>query len=618
MFVAGISASYFGIYKFAGLLAVLLVLTKHSSKVTLLAIGLLAMEIDSFRHNQTLITKTYKNVEITGTVEKSSQREKGTRKYTVSHIQVLNKNLKVEGMLMVYCNSCRGAEIPSGSVVAMKSTIVPLPEKVYPTGYNVEGKYRYQGYSGFAFANRINVVSKNPPKDIMTVALKVRSFFKQKLDDVKTSNQVRALVEALFLGEKSRISNKTNDDLRKVGLSHAISISGMHISIMMMLCYQVFVRLFACSKHLRLAFNIRQLALFPSLLFSFLYLMVADMPVAGVRSFIMIAFAVTVYSIDAKPKLFASVLFSGLVLLAIMPHELFFASFQLSFLAVLSFSLIIDRSYKIKNFFLKYCYSTVRISIIVTLVTAPVVIYHFGGISLVSPVANILIIPLLTFIIMPAGVAYFILTIIPYDLFITRFFCKVMVESIKSMLDFSDFFASFQLSFLSLKDLPLLAVFLILGGILIIFIVQSLMKFLGLLAVLIGLIIFIFNQTPDVIANANSFVFREGSQYYIIGKKDSFARSIWRSKLGLSNDFLDGTKFCNEDGICMTDKITYVREGSKIKKVNNNKKCTDILVSRVEFYNLKKLDCDYKVIITRDALSEKPYIVLKYTEVKKS
>ena len=67
----------------------------------------------------------------------------------------------------------------------------------------------------------------------------------------------------------------------------------------------------------------------------------------------------------------------------------------------------------------------------------------------------------------------------------------------------------------------------------------------------------------------------------------------------------------------MTNKITYVREDSKLKKVNKER-CTDILVSRVDVYNLKKLDCKYKVIITRDALEEKPYVVLRYSEVKKA
>jgi competence protein ComEC len=385
----------------------------------------------------------------------------------------------------------------------------------------------------------------------------------------------------------------------------------------MMLCYQVFLRLFSLSKNLRLRFDVRRLALFPALVFSFFYLAIAGMPVSGVRSFVMITFAVVIYAIDAKPRIFASVLFSGFILLTLMPHELFFASFQLSFLAVLSFGLVVDSSYKIKNFLLKYCYSIVKSSLIITLVTVPVVIYHFGGISLISPLANIVVIPLLTFVIMPFGLMYFILTIIPIKLWLIEYSANIMIESIKAMLSSSEFLANFNLSFLALKDMPLLAVFLILGGILFVFIVKSFLKVFGLIVVVAGLVIFVFNQTPDIIANANSFVFREGNQYYIIGKKEGFAQSIWRSKLGLSNDFLDGEKFCNDDGICMTNKITYVREDSKLKKVNKER-CTDILVSRVDVYNLKKLDCKYKVIITRDALEEKPYVVLRYSEVKKA
>ncbi|MDA0617335.1 MAG: ComEC/Rec2 family competence protein, partial [Proteobacteria bacterium] len=240
LFVFGIATSYFGVYWLSIAIAVVLLALRLRSKAALVMLGVVVMQVDSVRHSQHLIERQHKNVEITAMVEKSSERECGSRKYTVSHIKVLNKKLKIDGKLMVYCNMCRGREIPPNSVVSMKATLVSLPESVYPTGYNVKSKYKFQGYSGFAFVNKMKIITAKPPKDMAGIVVGIRSFFMRKLNEIQMPSQVQAIAEAMFLGEKSRISKKTNDDLRKVGLSHVVAISGMHISIMMMLCYQVF------------------------------------------------------------------------------------------------------------------------------------------------------------------------------------------------------------------------------------------------------------------------------------------------------------------------------------------------------------------------------------------
>ena len=154
------------------------------------------------------------------------------------------------------------------------------------------------------------------------------------------------------------------------------------------------------------------------------------------------------------------VIFSGFALLVFVPHALFFASFQLSFLAILTLAMIIDNSWGVKNLFLRYCVGIVKSSFAITLVTAPVVLYHFGTISLVNPFVNILAIPLFTFIIMPFGVLFFLLTITPLETsFINIFLGKAMFESISKMISGSGYISNFEYSFVALKEIPLESVF---------------------------------------------------------------------------------------------------------------------------------------------------------------
>ncbi len=621
VFIIGISLCYHHLYWLALSSFILLLIFKNKIGALIFAVGFLAMKFDFARYNQTLIKKNHKNLQIEALMERSSDKERSI-KYTLSNIQVLNSKLKIDGKIMAYCRTCKNLDIKPNSIISAKITTFPLPKKVYPTGYDVQNKYRFQGFSGFAFVNEIKTMKEKSSENLTTIATKIRMFFVKKLNKNAEKNNINiqtvAITEAIFFGEWSRVSSKTNDDLRKVGLSHIVTISGMHVSIIALICYAVLFRVFALSKFIRLHFNIKKISLLCALVFSFLYLMIAGMPIPGLRSFVMILFATVIFLCNAKPKLFASILFAGFCLLLLFPHELFFASFQLSFLAVLYFALIVDESWKVKNFVMRYLVSIVKSSLLITIITFPVVVYHFGGISIVGPFANIIAIPLFTFVIMPAGVCYFLLTITPFEnTLICNIFEKIMFESIEGMLGGSEFISSFDYSFLALKDLPFTAVLLILIGVLVLFLIQSFLKVIGLVLAAVGIGIFIFSHTPDVVANNDSIVFREEGRYYIVGKKnDDFARAIWRSKLGIKKDFLDGEKFCDDDGICLTKKVTYLKKNAKVKKIDPIK-CTDILVSHVKFAEVEELGCEYKVVVTQAALNRLPYFVLKYNEIEK-
>ena len=138
-----------------------------------------------------------------------------------------------------------------------------MPKKVYPTGYDIENKYRFLGYSGFAFIDDISQenVRQHNSENFLTQAVHIRTFFLKKLqkfaEKYKIASEPLSIAEALFLGETSRISTQTNDILRASGLTHIISISGFHISIIVFLVYGFTAKLLAMSSSVRRNLNIK-------------------------------------------------------------------------------------------------------------------------------------------------------------------------------------------------------------------------------------------------------------------------------------------------------------------------------------------------------------------------
>lgn len=572
------------------------------------------MFVDSKINNQRLIKGNVKNLEIIATLESISYKDKNIR-YSLKNIDIINSNYKIDGKIMAYCKKCQKLNLKPNSVIKAKINAFELPKKVYPTGYDIKNKYKYLGYSGFAFINKIEVLQEKPKTNWLSVPTKIRNYYIEILENKKIEKNTIAILEALFFGEQSNISQEVNEILRKTGITHVISISGLHVSIVMMLISTFIFSIISLSKWARYHFPIKKIAIIFGAIFSFAYILIANVPIPAVRSLAMILFGIAIIMMDLKPKAFASVIFAGFIVLIIYPHALFFASFQLSFLAVLALSLTVDDSYLIKNFFLRYSYITIKTSISISMVTLPVILYHFGTVSIIGIVYNILIIPYFTFAIMPLGVVYFCLTpLLSHSNTIFIVLEKLMFESILQFLNLSEFLASVQYAFFSLKEMSLYSSLAVLAGILIVLIIQGFFRILGAILCLVGTLIYIFATTPDIVANKESFIFKtsNGKYYTIDDSPEGFVGSIWRGKLGLKDNFLNGSHFCKEK-ICTTENFTYLQKDANQKNINPEK-CTDVLISRIDI-EIENLPCKYKIIITKNALEAQPYTILKYNTI---
>ena len=243
------------------------------------------------------------------------------------------------------------------------------------------------------------------------------------------------LLMSVTTGERAWLSGRTKQDFGNCGLAHLISIAGLHfgmfgLSIFLLISF--FLRFLVPLKVLeRLTLHIRpkQLAALVCLPLLAGYLLLSGMRIPALRAFIMSVFFLAGL-LAGRPRAWLSALwFAAFALVLWRPDAVLDASFQMSFLSVLligrfagdfNFNFT-DRSpapgpgeeARKKNRaggkavaagIKKYLGRTFIVSFILAAGLAPLIIYYFNRVQLISPVANLVTVPVAGLLLVPAAV----------------------------------------------------------------------------------------------------------------------------------------------------------------------------------------------------------------------
>jgi ComEC/Rec2-related protein len=228
----------------------------------------------------------------------------------------------------------------------------------------------------------------------------VRRFFWQAHELIRRKIAlhlgVRAAIPlALVLGERGFLARRTRDTFKRLGLSHLLALSGLHLGI-------IATVLLAASRRIRAKNYILVVALA-------LYVGVVGTIFSLHRAFIMIVVLVSARLLR-RPLNAIHALGSALVLMLLFhPYALFDVGFQLSFLATFAVLAAVRRlrftaSGRLPVRIWKHCWSSILISSSAQLMTAPLVLHYFGRLSVVSPVATLLFLPLVAVILVASGI----------------------------------------------------------------------------------------------------------------------------------------------------------------------------------------------------------------------
>jgi competence protein ComEC len=221
-----------------------------------------------------------------------------------------------------------------------------------------------------------------------------------------------AFVASITTGQRLNMTDELKEAFNATGLAHILSISGTHFGLFSVLLFGIFRSLIRVSPYrllqrITIYLTPSQAAAILSLPFMLAYLGLSGGSIPAVRSFIMIGLFLFGLIINRKGFWLNSLLFAAFVLILYEPEWILSLSFQLSFLAVLFIGFSIQKeeaAEKETGGLIRHTRNALYMSLAASIGTAPLVAYYFHYFSLISPVSNLLIAPLIGFVLIPLSV----------------------------------------------------------------------------------------------------------------------------------------------------------------------------------------------------------------------
>lgn len=196
------------------------------------------------------------------------------------------------------------------------------------------------------------------------------------------------LVLGLTIGDDARLPERLRDDMRTTGLTHLTAVSGANVAIV----------LGAGILILRAARASRRAIVFSGLAVISMFVLVARWEPSVLRAGLMAALALAAYLVGRRSDPFngAGVAFIGLV--AIDPLILWSIGFQLSFAATLGILILApplkERLERLPRRMPAPVVVALSVGLAAQIAVTPLIAFHFGRVSIVSPIANLAAFPL--------------------------------------------------------------------------------------------------------------------------------------------------------------------------------------------------------------------------------
>lgn len=202
------------------------------------------------------------------------------------------------------------------------------------------------------------------------------------------------IIGALFLGKRSGVDTELIENYQNAGAIHLLAVSGLHVGVIAGLMLWFF-GLFAKTK------TLRWVKPFLVIITLWLYAFITGLSPSVCRAALMFSFFLLTNTLNRTNTSFNTLAWAFAFLLLWNPFLLFSVGFQLSFAAVLSIIWIfplLDKWYCPKNIIAQRITQAFWLGIAAQLGVAPLSIYYFHQFPSLFFVANVLVIPCLTFI----------------------------------------------------------------------------------------------------------------------------------------------------------------------------------------------------------------------------
>ena len=443
--------------------------------------------------------------------------------------------------------------LPSvGDFVQTRAFLMPIQTRVTPYGFDFERNAYFKGIGGKGIAlDALEILFKTSSgKNIEALRVGIGNRIRLTLPPVEAS-----VAAALLIGDRSAIPILLKDAFVDAGVAHVLAISGLHLTLVTGLFFFILRRFFCFFPYLALVHDTKKIAACFALVGGFFYLLLSGASISTQRAFLMLALIMGALWLDRGSLSKRTVMIAGFVVLLFQPTALFMPSFHLSFFAVMALigvyqywvhrpkeALQASKSFLHKG--ISYIQGLLLASFTASLATIPFTIYHFHKFTLQSLVANLIIIPLMSFWIMPLALLAFLFM----PLSLENLFLKGMGQGIHAMIMVAEHVAKWPGSLIQVPELPPISLALMLAGGCLMHALQGAGRVLGFGLVALSFLPLCWQNPPYVFISEGARVVavrQEKTLWVTTRKHPTFITRLWAESLGYPLDALHTWAFEN-------------------------------------------------------------------------
>ena len=293
-----------------------------------------------------------------------------------------------------------------GMTVVMTAMLAAPEGPAEPGGFDFRRMAFFERLGAVGYT-RTPVLVMAEPAEGGQVVNRLRSYLSNAMM-AAVPGQSGAFASGVMTGDQSGISRDTVQALRNSNLSHLLAISGMNMAFITGFVFALIRYGVALVPPLALRINSKKVAAIFALFVAAFYLALSGSNVATERAFITVVVMLGAVLIDRRALSLRTVAISAFLLLAWQPESLLAPGFQMSYAATVAliwgFGLFQNQIIreKIPRWTMPI-FTLVMSSVIAGAATAPFAAAHFNRLTGYGLVANLLTVPVMGAVVMPAG-----------------------------------------------------------------------------------------------------------------------------------------------------------------------------------------------------------------------
>ena len=295
-----------------------------------------------------------------------------------------------------------------GAVVRLKARLMPPAPPMLPGGYDFARAAWFEGYAatgGVQGSAEVVEPAKGEPL-LAPMQRRLSEHVRHQL-----GGSPGAIAAAFASGDRGSISEADEQAMRDAGLTHLLSISGLHVSAVIAGAYFLAITLLALWPWLTLRVRLPLVAAGIGALAGIAYTLLTGAEVPTVRSCVGAVLVLGALALGREPLSLRMLAVGAVFVLLLWPESLAGPSFELSFASVIAI-ISLHTAAPVRAFLApreeawmtrlgRHTAMLLLTGFAIEIALMPIVLFHFHRAGFYGAFANVIAIPLVTFVSMP-------------------------------------------------------------------------------------------------------------------------------------------------------------------------------------------------------------------------